>query len=479
MQNWYAQGTWCAIASMAALVVDSCPFGWHVGMARDDAPGHIFEGGGTADEDCAAQLQAVRRILPDMIDNSDDGWDGCVLVTVAAFDDLGSASLRSLVRGTFSHLNAVLVSVCTRELLAAVACGTTTALVLNIDGDSTGRRYELSTLGVWWGHHLPETARRISLPSPQALSADSLLEQTELARVVVDAVWSAPIDVRQALLGNIVLSGRATTGPMMQRLQEKLTEQLNGLLEDRGIAIATETLRGRERVVKVVATPERKYLCWIGGSVVMGMTPSPFDMYCDHALSQDRWEALFQEHNAADSRPRDEGAGVVNAMLLVVPADASTAVRQREQRARELVSHAAYVHAKLPYELVLRISSHVAQGMRWPLARGQVLPTTASTADWAKRYDQQQRPLYSAVEMSEWAEWWPSLHGADPECRVVACSLFATTRFVGLASGREAAERNADAVRAEIQERVMSMGPRLPMGRTQNVAQSLRGLALE
>ena len=98
--------------------------------------------------------------------------------------------------------------------------------------------------------------------------------------------------------------------------------------------------------------------------------------------------------------------------------------------------------------LIWVVSSFVVQDMKWPLTRGQRELPSASVTDWALRYEQQ-RPC-SAAELSERAAWWPSLHGADPGCRVPACSLFAT---MGLASGIEAAKASAEAVRVEINQR--------------------------
>ena len=426
------------------LVLDSGRFEWFAGFAGDDAPSHIFERElQEGHELCWSRLRdAYRPSLPRI---------SCILVTVSVFDDLGTASLRALVRSAFSQLGATRVSMQSREVLTVYACGITTALALNIDGDSTGHHCEASILGVWSGFGLPETARRLPIvSSPEALSADSLLELTELAAVVLDSVMSAPIDLRRDLLGNIVVAGRATLGPRMQQFQEKLGEQLNSLLDARNMSRIRnwhhyQWGQQSDRVVKVVMPPERRFSVWIGGSIFLTLPDAD-----RHILTQDSWETLFREYDrqAAGSSPKD-GLHLHHSCVLhrvgIVPADPCTGAQQRQQRATEMVGHAASVQSKLPPEVVRCICSMVAQGMKWPLTRGLLQQPPEEVADWALRYDQQ-RPC-SAAEMSEWAEWWPSLHSTDPACRVPACSLYAT---MGLAGGIDASVANAEAVRAEM-----------------------------
>ncbi|KAG2450176.1 hypothetical protein HYH02_000278 [Chlamydomonas schloesseri] len=70
-----------------------------------------------------------------------------------------------------------------------------------------------------------------------------------------DAVSACDIDVRKDLLYNVVLSGGTT---MTQGIAARLTKELTALAP----SAAT---------VRVVAPPERKYLVWIGGSVLASL----------------------------------------------------------------------------------------------------------------------------------------------------------------------------------------------------------------
>ena len=122
-----------------ALVLDTGKFDWAVGTDDYNAPSQVFEGDGHDDR---------RKQFWSRLQAAGVAHDGRVLVSASVFDDLGTASVRELVRDAFLQLGAAGVSVYSREFLAVVACGITTALALNIDGDSTGRHCEISVLVV-------------------------------------------------------------------------------------------------------------------------------------------------------------------------------------------------------------------------------------------------------------------------------------------------------------------------------------------
>ena len=93
---------------------------------------------------------------------------------------------------------------------------------------------------------------------PEALFNPLLLERESdgIHEFVYNAIQSCDIDVRSGLLSNILLSGGST---MFQGLQERLNKEI-------------EALAPSNALVKVVALPERKYLVWIGGSILASLS---------------------------------------------------------------------------------------------------------------------------------------------------------------------------------------------------------------
>jgi len=72
-----------------------------------------------------------------------------------------------------------------------------------------------------------------------------------------NSIMKSDIDVRKDLYSNIVLSGGTT---MFPGLSERLTREVQKL--------APQTMNSK---VKVIATPERKYSVWIGGSILSSL----------------------------------------------------------------------------------------------------------------------------------------------------------------------------------------------------------------
>merc|ERR1711998_412324 len=69
-------------------------------------------------------------------------------------------------------------------------------------------------------------------------------------------IMKSDIDIRRELFGNIVLSGGTT---MFPGIAERMTKELN--------ALAPSTVK-----VRIIATPERKYSVWIGGSILSSLS---------------------------------------------------------------------------------------------------------------------------------------------------------------------------------------------------------------
>ncbi|KAG2500060.1 hypothetical protein HYH03_002337 [Edaphochlamys debaryana] len=87
-------------------------------------------------------------------------------------------------------------------------------------------------------------------PSPLGLEAG-----TGITPLLYSAVEACDIDVRKDLLHNVVLSGGTT---MVEGIASRLMKELTALAPPAA-------------TVRVVAPPERKYLVWIGGSVLASL----------------------------------------------------------------------------------------------------------------------------------------------------------------------------------------------------------------
>ena len=92
---------------------------------------------------------------------------------------------------------------------------------------------------------------------PEALFRPSLLgmEEFGIQDATYNSIMKCDMDIRKALYTNIVLSGGNTMFPgFPERMKKEITE------------LAPPTMN-----VNVVATPERKYSVWIGGSVLASL----------------------------------------------------------------------------------------------------------------------------------------------------------------------------------------------------------------
>ena len=93
---------------------------------------------------------------------------------------------------------------------------------------------------------------------PEALFQPSMLgmEAAGIHQLTYDTILKCDIDIRQALYGNIVMSGGTTMYPgIADRMQKEMVAQ------------APSTMK-----IKIIAPPERKFSVWIGGSILASLS---------------------------------------------------------------------------------------------------------------------------------------------------------------------------------------------------------------
>lgn len=85
------------------------------------------------------------------------------------------------------------------------------------------------------------------------------LEFDGIERMLFDSIMKCDIDVRNDLFANIMLSGGTT---MLPGLPERIESEITRLAPPR-------------TQVKVIASPERKFAAWIGGSLFADLPTFP------------------------------------------------------------------------------------------------------------------------------------------------------------------------------------------------------------
>ena len=93
---------------------------------------------------------------------------------------------------------------------------------------------------------------------PEALFQPAFLgmEAFGIAETTYNSIMKCDIDIRKDLYANIVLSGGTTMYPgIADRMQKDLTD------------LAPPTMK-----VKIIASPERKYSVWLGGSILAALS---------------------------------------------------------------------------------------------------------------------------------------------------------------------------------------------------------------
>merc|ERR1711904_228772 len=86
---------------------------------------------------------------------------------------------------------------------------------------------------------------------PEVLFQASVIHDTTF-----QSIMKCDVDIRKDLYSNVVLSGGTT---MFAGIGERMTKELT--------ALAPSTMK-----IKVVASPERKYSVWIGGSILSSLS---------------------------------------------------------------------------------------------------------------------------------------------------------------------------------------------------------------
>ena len=89
---------------------------------------------------------------------------------------------------------------------------------------------------------------------PEALFQPSFvgMESAGIHELIYNSIMKCDVDIRKDMYNNIVLSGGST---MFPGITERLKKEL--------VALAPSTMR-----IRIIAPLERKYLTWIGGSIL-------------------------------------------------------------------------------------------------------------------------------------------------------------------------------------------------------------------
>ena len=110
------------------------------------------------------------------------------------------------------------------------------------------------------GSHIKIEEERIRVP--EAIFQPSLINPSyknyKITQMLYDTIQKCDIDIRKELYNNIVLSGGNS---MFNGLPERLTKEIK--------AVAPESMKEE---VRVIASPERKYAAWIGGSILSSLS---------------------------------------------------------------------------------------------------------------------------------------------------------------------------------------------------------------
>ena len=93
---------------------------------------------------------------------------------------------------------------------------------------------------------------------PEALFNPAMigLEAVGIHQTTYNSIMKCDVDIRRDLYENVVMSGGTT---MYEGIAERVEKEM--------VALAPPTMR-----VKVIATPERKYAVWMGGSIVASLS---------------------------------------------------------------------------------------------------------------------------------------------------------------------------------------------------------------
>ena len=240
---------------MPALVVDAGRLHFLVGLAGEDSPDAGMPSRQTAYDASFFPLHRDHKalcerrganwsLLEEYVstlsvdpsnDDDDTQFDTIALITCTIFDDAESEHIRDMADHVFapeSPLRIRYVHFVLQELLILYSSGRTTGLVVNMGHD-------LTIVGVYEGHMLGETARRVPMTASENVflaSADEWEKAMQLTTLVGSAVMAAPIDTRRDLLSNVIIGGGRWGG--WPHLASHLTSRLEGWLAWRLTATA-------------------------------------------------------------------------------------------------------------------------------------------------------------------------------------------------------------------------------------------------
>ena len=115
-----------------------------------------------------------------------------------------------------------------------------------------------------YNYELPDgihiTVKEERIRCPEALFKPFMADKdvNDIAEICYDSIRKFDFDIRKDLYHNIILSGGNT---MFEGFPERLTKEIRSL--------APETMKEK---VKVIASPERKYYNWFGGSILSSIS---------------------------------------------------------------------------------------------------------------------------------------------------------------------------------------------------------------
>ena len=292
------------------LVVDSGRLHWWIGQAGMDSPdngltytGYSFPAHGDS-ASMAERLQLNWSLLEQHVAEHRTALDKTALFVCSVCDDVESDHVRNIadtlfapdssrpgLRGDLSYLQVV-----PQELLILYASGCTTGLVINLG-------FDLTICGVYEGHLLGETVRRVPMvASENVFSADpdAWEERTRLGSLLTSAVEAAPIDTRRDLLRNILIGGGRWGG--WRNLQAHLHRQIDGWLATRRQGERSGAVR-TPMAIRVIQPPESGASAWIGGSILGSLGNRSYSM-----ISADEWPSITRAASSPKALHRCDAA---------------------------------------------------------------------------------------------------------------------------------------------------------------------------
>ena len=280
----------------------------------------------------------------------DERLDGTAVFTCSVCDDSESQHVRDILSLVFGPNNFGIsyLDIVPQELLILYANGRTTGLVVNLGLDIT-------VMGVYEGHLLGETVRRI----PMVASEDAFLasaatweRQMRLGTLVAEALEAAPLDTRRDLAANIIVGGGRWGG--WPGLRDHLRVSVAELWTSRGRPRLCSMATQRTDLPKVIMPPEAAQSAWIGGSIVGSLG----NYRSSHMRDEDEWLASLPSGTRGSCQWKDP--------MVAVPPDRASQAALRQARAREYVREAPSLCAKLPEELLVIIDDCLGRMLTYP-----------------------------------------------------------------------------------------------------------------